>query len=415
MRRVFGVRGYRRLLAAYALNEIAWSVGSLALAVVVYGRTRSALASTAFFLASQFLPALVSPALVARVDGLRTPRVLAALYAAQAALFAVLAAAQADLPLGPILGIVAVAGAIGLAARPIVRATATGLLAPGDLVKEGNAVANAAFAVCLMLGPILGGVLASHGRASTALSVVVGIFLCATLVFVGAGHLADGPGGAADGRRGVRAAITVARQDPVVRGLLAFQAVALVFFSVSIPVEVILAQHTLKAGASGYGALLSAWGSGAIVGSVVYARTRERPGWLLIGLSSVSLGVGFLIMAIAPTLLVAVVGAAIGGLGNGVEAVAEQTVLQERVEPRWLPLTLSLNGSIFQAFPGIGFVLGGVVAATAGPRAAFAVGAAGALVVGVVAPVVLRPSAGSEAAPERAGTLPAAPGEAYEG
>ena len=109
-----------------------------------------------------------------------------------------------------------------------------------------------------------------------------------------------------------------------------------------------------------------------------------------------AIGVGFLVMAVAPTLLVAIVGAVVGGVGNGIEAVAERTVLQERVEQQWLALTLSLNESIFQALPGLGFVLGGAVAAIAGPRVALAVGGLGAVIVGALAPAALRANRAGE-------------------
>ena len=49
------------------------------------------------------------------------------------------------------------------------------------------------------------------------------------------------------------------------------------FFTISVPVEVVLAQHTLHKGAGGYGALLAAWGAGAVLGSAVYARWHARP------------------------------------------------------------------------------------------------------------------------------------------
>ena len=61
-RNVLKLPTYRRLFAAYGLNELAWAVGTLALAVLVYRRTGSALGSTAFFLCSQVAPAFVSPA-----------------------------------------------------------------------------------------------------------------------------------------------------------------------------------------------------------------------------------------------------------------------------------------------------------------------------------------------------------------
>ena len=46
MRRVLQLPVYRRLLGAYALNELAWSIGTLALAFLVYARTNSALGAT---------------------------------------------------------------------------------------------------------------------------------------------------------------------------------------------------------------------------------------------------------------------------------------------------------------------------------------------------------------------------------
>ena len=67
---------FRRLLLAYVLNELAWSVGTLALAVLVFRRTGSALGSTGFFFCAQFLPALLSPPLVARLDRAAPGKVL---------------------------------------------------------------------------------------------------------------------------------------------------------------------------------------------------------------------------------------------------------------------------------------------------------------------------------------------------
>ena len=48
-------------------------VGLVALALLVYRRTGSALGATAFFLSAQFVPALISPMAVARLDH-RPPR-----------------------------------------------------------------------------------------------------------------------------------------------------------------------------------------------------------------------------------------------------------------------------------------------------------------------------------------------------
>jgi MFS family permease len=381
---------YRPLLAVYALNELAWSVGSLALAVLVYRRTASAWAATAFFLALQFVPAFVAPLLVAGLDRRAARLVLVLLYAVQGLVFLALAATASQFELVPVLVLVLAGGIVNLGARPIARATTAGVITPVGLLREGNAVTNAAFAICIMVGPVIGGALVGAGGAAAALLVVAGIFLAIALLMLGTRGLPAAVPHLTHARGRLRAAVGLARSDAVIGRLLVLQAVALVFFSTSVPVEVVFAQHSLHAGAGGYGALLFAWGAGAIGGSAVYAYWRALPAWLLIALSSVAIGLGFLLMAVAPTLVVAAIGSAIGGLGNGIEAVVERTALQERVEQRWMAMMMSLNESIFQALPGAGILLGGGIAALAGPRAAFAVGGGGAVVVGVLAPLVLR-------------------------
>ncbi len=394
MKAVLALASYRRLVVAYALNEFAWSVGTLAMSLLVYRRTGSALASTAFFLASQFLPAFVAPSAVAGVDRLDARRVLAVLYGFQAVIFLMLAAAPSHFALAPVLVVMLVGGSLGLAARPILRSTTARLVTPAGLLRESNAVINGAFALSILLGPLIGGALVFAGGTTLAVVVDGAVFLVISLTLWRTQGLSGAMPDQTESRVQVRAALRRVSKDVVVRRILVFQAVAWVFFSMTVPVEVVLAQHALHAGAAGYAALLSAWGSGAIAGSAVYARWRALPDWLLIALGSTLIGVGFLLMAAAPTIVLAVVGAIVGGIGNGIEPVAERTALQERVEERWMALTLSLNESIFQAFPGPGFLLGGVLAASAGPRLAFVVGGIGALAAGVLAPLMLRESPG---------------------
>jgi len=91
VRQVVKLPAYRRLLAAYTLNELGFSVGSLALAVLVYHRTGSAIGAMGFFLCAQAVPALFAPALIARLDRRRLRVVLPSLYAIETILFGALA------------------------------------------------------------------------------------------------------------------------------------------------------------------------------------------------------------------------------------------------------------------------------------------------------------------------------------
>jgi MFS family permease len=98
-------------------------------------------------------------------------------------------------------------------------------------------------------------------------------------------------------------------------------------------------------------------------------------------------------MAAAPTIVVAVIGAAVGGVGNGVWSISSTTALQEYTSRRWMALVMSLSQSIVQAAPGIGILLGGAISELYNPRVALAVGAGGSLVFAFMAWVALRPAA----------------------
>jgi predicted MFS family arabinose efflux permease len=406
MRRAFGLPIYRRLLIAYALNELAWSIGTLALAVLVYRRTGSALGSTGFFLCAQVVPAFIAPALVARLDRHPQRRLLPSLYALEAFMFALLALMTSHFALVPVLVLTLLDGVIALVARAFARTASVAVLSPAGLLPEGNALTNAVFSVCFMAGPAIGGVVVVAGGTVAALLVNCGVFAGIALILVTAG-LTGAASDETTSRGRLRAALAHVRSSDGLRILMSLQAVGMVFFTISIPVEVVFAQRTLGSGAGGYGALLAAWGAGAIAGSAVYARWRRRSARLLIAGSGGTLGCGLALMAVAPTIGVAVIGAALGGASNGVEMVATRTALQERTEPGWMARIMGLNESLAQATPGLGILLGGAIAALSGPRIALGVAAAGSFAFTVAAWLALGRPAFHEPPPR--GPEPARP------
>lgn len=392
MRRVLEHPAYRRLLGAYALNEIALSISALTLSLLVLRRTGSSLAAAAYFLCAQFVPALAAPALVGRLD-LRSPRtVLPALYGAEAALFALLAWLASRFSLPAVLAVALLDGVLALIARAIARAASVAVTEPLGLLRTANAVMNGAFSVCLIAGPALAGGIVATGGTVPALLTNAGLFAGCALVLAAARSLPvpelDPEGGG--GRRGVREALARVRSRPALRRLIVLQAAAVLFFAITVPVEVVLATRTLHAGAAGFGAIGALWGGGALLGSVLFARLRDTSVRRLICAGAGALATGIGVMAAAPDLGVALAGAALAGLGNGIEAVAARTAVQELTEPSWMALTMSLTGSIEQAVPGVGIVLGGVLTAISGPRLALGVAAIGAAVVTVAGWSVLR-------------------------
>ncbi len=410
MKRVLALPAYRRLLTAYTLNELAWSVGTLALAVLVYRRTGSALGSAAFFLTSQFAPAFVSPFVVARLDQHAPGRLLPLLYGIEAVLFAALAWMTSRFSLGAVLALALCDGIVAIVARALARTATVDVLRPAGLLREGNAITNGSFSICFMAGPLLGGIIVAAGGTVAALLANCGLFAAIAVILATATGL---PGAVLEreptsGR--LRAALAHVRGHRALRWLLLLQAGGFVVFTISIPVEVVFAQHTLHAGAGGYGALLSGWGTGAVIGSAAYARWRGHTARRLLALSGAALALGFVVMAGAPSIAVAVVGAGVGGFGNGIQAIAAQTALQEYTSQRWMALVMSLNQSITQAAPGIGILLGGVITSLADPRVALAAAGVGSLAFAITAWILLRPSAMPPLPAQPEPSLTAAPG-----
>jgi MFS family permease len=77
-------------------------------------------------------------------------------------------------------------------------------------------------------------------------------------------------------------------------------------------------------------------------------------------------------------------------MGNGIQWVALVTAVQELTRATYQARVLALLEALASAMPGIGFLLGGVVAAVLNPRASFAVAGIGVLLVLAIAIARLR-------------------------
>ena len=405
MAQVLKLPAYRRLLLVSGVTLVAWEIASLALAVLVYRRTGSAIGSAGFFLCSQFAPAFLSPWVVARLDRRAPGRVLPALLILEVVVFGLLAWLIGRIGVGWVLALALVDGVIALVVRALARAATVAVTSPVRLLREGNALMNTAFSVCYVVGPLLGGVIVGLGSVRAALLTSAAMVAVIAVTLLTATGLPDARPQDSPSKGRLGAALGYVRGQPILRSLLAIQAVGLVFFAMSIPVELVLAQRTLHAGAGGYAALLTTWGCGGIVGSVSFARWRNRSTSLFMALGFGGVGIGFMIMALSPTLAVAAAGSAVAGAGNGVLPVAARTALQEHTHAQWIALLMSLNDSIWQALPGVGILLGGTVAQVDGPRAALWVGSAGSVLIGLAVPLLVRPAMRRVAAAGNAGPV----------
>src|ERR1051325_6166139 len=84
-------RPFRRLAASYAVNQMGDWMGIVALSVLVFDRTGSAMATATLFIGTRFLPALLAPILVARIEHPPPRFALPLVYCGEAAAFGGLA------------------------------------------------------------------------------------------------------------------------------------------------------------------------------------------------------------------------------------------------------------------------------------------------------------------------------------
>jgi MFS family permease len=378
-------------LSSYTINELGDSIGVVALALLVYEETGEAAATAALFIAGKFIPAFIAPGLTARVDQLDLRRVLSGIYLVEAVVFGVLAwLADGRQLLALVFVLAFVDGTLAVTARALTRGAIGTLLQPIGLLKEANGLLNVGFAVASVGGAALAGLLISQWSISLALAADAFSFLAIAIVFLGTRGLPAPEVERQRWRDRFRGGLAFARRNATIRLLLFGESLALIFFTLVIPIEVIYARESLDTGSAGFGLLIAAWGAGIVLGSILYLAVRSRSTVQLILASTAAIGIAYCGMSVAQTLAVACLLSVLGGAGNGIQWIAVVTGLQEATPTHLQARVVGLLESLNAAVPGVGFVLGAIIATAASPRTAYAVAGTGVLVLVLIAAVALR-------------------------
>ena len=405
----------RRIVTAYTVNQLGTWFGYVALSLGVYDHTHSPAAVSGLFLAARLVPALLAPPLVARVEASRRRASLSVLYWSEGIAAAALGGLLLHFWLPAILVLVAVDGTAALAANALLRAEAarpdgrpavdgqglgegSGATAEGSgAITEGsganeeggganeerwahraNAALNTALAVSVVMGPVLGGVVVVAAGLATAMFIdAVSFVACGALLIGLQPHVQEEASRASVMAR-LRAAWDHLREVPQLRGLLIAQATAFVFFEAATPVEVFYAKSTLRVGDGGYGLLLSVWGIGMVLGSLVFARLKQRALAKMLIAGTLAVGMAYIGLAAAPTLALACVAAVVGGTGNGVQWASLLGSVQTLTPARLRGRVMGAVESIGALAPAVGLWLGGALIALISPRGAFLIAGLGA-------------------------------------
>jgi hypothetical protein len=369
----------RRILLAYTVNQLGTWFAYVALMLSVYDHTHSALAVAGLLVAGRLLPALLTPTLVAAVELSKRRGGLSRLYMLEGIVAVALAALLWHFWLPGVLVLVAIDGTAALTAGALLRATAARVaveeMAPAagaeeTAQREANAALNVAFTASVTLGPAISGVIVAAVGSPTALLIdAVSFFVCGALLTNLQVHASAEAGG-----RSVRSRLAAAwghlQAAPALRGLLATEALAIVFFASVEPVEVLFVKSTLDAGDRGFGFLTAAWGVGMVLGSLVFARSVHRSLRPMLTWGTLAVGMSYIGFSVSPTLAVACAAAVVGGTGNGVQWAALISSVQHLTPRELLGRLMSTVEGIGALCPAIGFALGGVLAQLTSPRTA---------------------------------------------
>jgi MFS family permease len=282
-------------------------------------------------------------------------------------------------------------------------------LLPGEELQAGNALASGGTQLAMLAGPAVGGVLVALAGPAQAFAIDAATFVvsAATLAVVrvaeraavSAAPAVGGDASAPAGEGGAPAGETAAGGGDAarltVRRMLRSQRVLQITLLVSVAANLglggmsevalpALAHGPLDSGAGGYGALLAAFGVGALLGTLASGQVRQVRRPFLLG-ACVFL-VESVFIAVVPytgsTRLAAAV-LAVDGLANGFGNVVMITAFQQWAPPRMLGRLMGLLMlASFGTFP-ISVALAALVVHNFGP-ALFFVSAGALLAVAIL-------------------------------
>ncbi|MBJ7469763.1 MAG: MFS transporter [Solirubrobacteraceae bacterium] len=379
MRAAIETRAFRRALVAYIGDQIVDWAAMVALMLLVYRETGSALATALLLVCKTLAPAALVPILARRSEQFPVRVTAAAALTACGLTLAVMAAS----PLAALWPLVFVFELAALLARSAIRGSLP-LCLHGDALRAGNALINAASALLAAIAPALAAVatVAVGPRAILLAGATAALLSAAAATALTSARPCDLPDEDDPGPASGTGLPDVATSTWVT--LVAGTALLITLFSMDEPVLVAYVHESLGAGESTYGLVVSAWGLGMLAGSAAYLRIRHLdPSRLAIGFALV-LSAGYMGLGIASTAALAITAAIVCGIANGVMFTAFVNAVQEAVPAGRQARAASWIEAIGAGGAGVGFLLGGALAALTDPRAPFLVGGVAGATVAVV-------------------------------
>jgi MFS family permease len=359
----------RRLATARIVSITGGAAAYTALNFTIFERTGSAAWVAVSLLLTFGVTGFVGPPAGMLGDRFDRRKVLIASDLAGAACFAMMAVSSEPAWLLPW----AFLSAIGEAPFWSASEAAIPNVAGPELTTWANSLIGASRMAGIAIGPALGGALLVFLSPSAVFGLNAASFVLSAAIILSVRARFSGERGDEEEFHGLRAGFRFLRHDRVLRTLLLAWVVFISGMGMSMVADAPLAAF-FDAGSLGFGLLITAWGGGSALGSLIARIMREgsEGTWLVIAgtvIAATGIGVG-----VSPWFPLAVAMLFVMGLADGMTIVAETNLRQRRAPD-------AVRSRVSAAFTGVmhlmlafAYIVAAFVVPWIGPKATYAVG-----------------------------------------
>jgi MFS family permease len=340
-------------------------------ALVLYAAAHGVTAVSLVLLAVA-LPRFLGPVAGALADRLDQRRLMAVCETGQAAVFVGLAVFLPPLPV--LVALVLVTGGFATAFVPAGRSAVPSLVPDRDLGRA-NALLSMAFNIQVAVGPTVGGLTVEFGGPRVAFAVNAATFLVSALILTRLPALRSTVVHSGLWTE-VVAGLRFVASSPGPRALVLSLFVVVSFAAVDNVALVFLVSDELHGSAAEFGFTQAAFGVGMLAAAGLLTIGRRSAVALLIGGLALSAS-GTIATAALPTLLAVAAAQVVAGMGNGMENVATDTLVQRLTPRHLLGRVFGAVATAGQLGSAVAYVIAGPLVGSLGPRGAFLVAGAG--------------------------------------
>jgi MFS family permease len=371
---------FRALWLARTISFWGDTTAATALVLYVYGIDGSG-TTVSFVLLAQALPRVFGAFAGGLADRVDQRRLMVWCDVGQTALWACIALLLPPLPV--LLLLVCCAATLATIFGPAGRSALPTLVESSDL-PTANALLGIGINASLALGPAASGVLVAWLDVRGVLLLNAMTFMASAILLRRVPFL---PPAANDGDdpatlvASTRAGLHYIAHHATARAVCIGLFLVVMFGALDNVALVALAQNTLGAGDVGYGVLASMYGVSMIVGPLALLRWSDRsdPAITLLW-GTALLGIGGVLTGFAPAFVVAVLAQSAAGIGNGLENICTDTLIQRTVPRAMLGRVFGTVGSGAFLASSLAYALGGPLLDRTSPRTVFAIAGSGVLV-----------------------------------